>query len=176
MKSIQYFAYGSNMLTERLRLRCRSAAVRGTLAICGFRLDFNKESRDGSGKATINPCQQIECRVYGVVFDLAESELPILDKFEGAGQGYDRIELLQAHCFGIKDPMRVITYIAGPRYTDNNLKPYDWYLGLVVAGARQHSLPSEYVAAIENVPSLKDPMTDRTSRLEALRLLGDLPS
>lgn len=176
MTSIQYFAYGSNMLTERLRVRCKSATVRCTAAIDGYRLVFTKKSRDGSGKATIYPCREEGCRVYGVVFDLDESELPTLDRFEGTGRGYDRVENLRAHVYGMESPLEVITYIAGPGYTDKNLKAYDWYVGLVAAGARQHMLPSEYVAAIEAVPSVADPETDRPSRQEALKLLENIPS
>jgi gamma-glutamylcyclotransferase len=176
MTSIQYFAYGSNMLTERLRARCKSATVRCAAAINGYRLAFSKNSQDGSGKATIYPCQEEGCRVYGMVFDLDESDLPTLDRFEGTGRGYDRVEGLRAQAYGTDRPFDVITYIAGPGYTNKNLKPYDWYLRLVAAGARQHTLPSDYVAAIEAVPSVNDPETDRPSRQEALKLLENIPS
>lgn len=175
MTSIQYFAYGSNMLTERLRTRCKSATVRCVASIDGYKLTFSKKSQDGSGKATISPFQDGRSRVYGVVFNLDESDLPILDKIEGVGSGYDRIENFQVHADGLDRALDVVTYIASPGHTDPNLKPFDWYLKLVDAGARQHALPSDYVGAIEVVPSESDPEIERSSRREALELLANIP-
>lgn len=50
---MKYFAYGSNMLTERLRARCPSAHPIGTGIAMGFRLNFSKRGEDGSGKAML---------------------------------------------------------------------------------------------------------------------------
>lgn len=47
---IYYFAYGSNMLTERLIARTPSARPVGTSLLPGHRLTFHKRGRDGSGK------------------------------------------------------------------------------------------------------------------------------
>ncbi len=176
MTVIHYFAYGSNMLTERLQARCKSAKVRCTATIDGYMLAFSKKSKDGSAKATMYPCDQEGSRVYGVVFDLDESDLPTLDRLEGAGSGYDRVLHLQARANGSDCPLDVITYIAGAGYIDDNLKPYDWYARLVAAGARQHKLPADYVAAIEAVPSESDPEADRSARQEALALMESVRS
>lgn len=120
------------------------------------------------------PCDQEGSRVYGVVFDLDESDLPTLDRHEGAGSGYDRVVHLRARANGSDSPLDVITYDAGAGYTDDTLKPYDWYARLVAAGARQHKLPADNVAAIEAVPSENDPKADRKARREALALLGSV--
>jgi hypothetical protein len=76
MTVIQYFAYGSNILNELLRERCKSAKMRCVAAVDGYKLVFSKKSQDRSGKATIRPDEA--SRVYGVVFDLDETELPAL--------------------------------------------------------------------------------------------------
>jgi hypothetical protein len=169
MASVQYFAYGSNMLTERLQARCKSATVRCVASADEYRFAFSKKSRDGSGKATIRP--DAASRVYGVVFNLNETELPVLDKYEGAG--YDRIEKFQIYADGLDRALDVVTYVASPGATDPDLKPYDWYLKLVIAGARQHGLPSQYVSEIEAVQTIADLTPDRKSRLKALKLLGE---
>jgi len=173
MASVPYFAYGSNMLTERLRARCNSVTTRCLASADEYRLAFSKKSRDGSGKATIRPDEAF--RVYGVVFDLNETELLALDEAEGAGSGYDRVENFKVHADGLNGALDVVTYIASPGYTDPEFKPYDWYLKLVVAGARQHGLPPQYVDEIEAVQSIPDPKPNRESRLEALKLLGGQP-
>jgi hypothetical protein len=96
-----------------------------------------------------------------------------LDKAEGAGKGYDRINDFQVHVDDSPKPLSVVTYVADPAFIDPNLKPYDWYWKLIVAGARQHELPPQYMEAIEAMPSIIDPKPDRRSRLEALKLLGE---
>lgn len=173
MGVIQYLAYGSNMLTERLQARCGSATARVVACADNWALSFSKRSQDGSGKATISAATG--GRVFGVVFDLDETELPELDRLEGAGKGYDRKEHFPVHTTDSRESLNVVTYIASVDFTDPNLKPYDWYLKLIVAGARQHSLPPEYIAAIEATPSVSDPTADRPSRREALDLLERIP-
>jgi len=39
---------------------------------------------------------------------------------------------------------------------DDSLRPYDWYKALVLAGAREHKLPEEYIQQIENVHVVQD--------------------
>jgi hypothetical protein len=50
--TVLYFAYGSNMLTRRLRdpARAPSARVLATGYVTGRRLVFDKAGQDGSGK------------------------------------------------------------------------------------------------------------------------------
>lgn len=171
MSSIKYFAYGSNMLTERLQARCKSATMQCTAVADGYTLAFSKKSIDESGKATISCQSDKRHRVYGVVFDIDESDLRELDKIEGVGKGYDRIDHFQVIIDETDAALEVVTYIASSGHTDADLVPYDWYLGLVVTGARQHSLPSTYIALIETVHFMIDPKPGRLERLKALNVL-----
>ena len=71
--SFLYFAYGSNMLTERLTARTPSAEPQGTGVLAGYRLTFEKPSvgRSGtSGKGDITETHQPADRVLGVVFKI----------------------------------------------------------------------------------------------------------
>jgi hypothetical protein len=172
MAVIHYFAYGSNMLTERLQSRCVSAKPRQVAHADNWALTFSKKSRDGSGKATISAAPGD--RVFGVVFDLDERELPELDRFEGAGQGYHRNDGFRVVIVPFREPLNVATYIADPSWVDNSLDPFDWYLSLVIAGARQHALPPKYISALEARPAKFDPKADRKSRREAIDLLREV--
>ena len=40
---------------------------------------------------------------------------------------------------------------------DPDLKPFAWYLAHVLAGAREHRLPADYIAAIECLAVVDDP-------------------
>jgi len=87
---ILYFAYGSNMLTRRLRApdRCPSAVAVGSGFLNGRRLTFDKVGSDGSGKCDIEATSNSSDRACGVLFEIDCSEKPALDRAEGLGKGY----------------------------------------------------------------------------------------
>ena len=169
MGTFNYFAYGSNMLTARLRAgdRCPSADQVGTGMLAEHVLAFRKESDDRSGKCDI-PAGKPEDVVHGVVFRIASSERQRLDKAEGQGKGYDVAEVKIATSQGT---IPCVTYVA-TRINDG-LRPYDWYRSLVLAGALEHGLPDAYVNQIAQTPAMPDPRPGRETRQEALRALDD---
>ena len=85
-----YFAYGSNMLTTRLRSRCPGAILAGRADADGYAVEFSKPSKDKSGKATLR--QAAGGRTAGVLFEIPEAELGLLDSHEGVGSGYERCD------------------------------------------------------------------------------------
>ena len=176
MNSFNYFSYGSNMLIERLQARCPGARLVGCGEARGYRLDFFKRSKDGSGKAMPRAVDDNKQRLHGLLFEIPVKERGDLDKAEGEGYGYDRQEDFPIHLAGDGTKLDVTTYIANSKYIDVALKPFDWYLALVIAGARQHGLPEAY---IENMCSVPCEMTvpepgnrGREQALEALRASG----
>ena len=83
---------------------------------------------------------------------------------------YDR-RLLEVLVESSGDIEEAITYLADVTYIDRDLRPYDWYLALILAGAREHHLPGAYIDRLETIQTATDPNPDRPSRLEALTLL-----
>jgi gamma-glutamylcyclotransferase len=153
--TFKYFAYGSNMLTERLRAadRCPTASPVGFGSVRGYTLQFWKASKDESGKATIVRSERAGARVIGVVFEIDEREKQNLDRAEGVGNGYDALDdvAVRLQC-GAEVLAR--TYIGTA--LDQTLRPYDWYRALVIAGAIQHGLPSSWIATLEATESIRD--------------------
>ncbi len=169
MGTIRYFAYGSNMLTQRLQQRCKSARAVGPSWVDGYILVFHKRSKDGSGKATLLKANDASARVYGVIFSIDAGEKAALDRAEGAG--YVCIEDFNVFTApGLR--VDAITYLASPKSSDTALVPYDWYRDLVIAGARQNALPDDYVQGLEVIAVEPDPNPDRLERLAAIELLG----
>lgn len=168
MSTIRYFAYGSNMLTQRLQKRCKSARVIGHAWVDGYSLVFQKRSKDGSGKATLVKADDPTARAYGVIFSIDEKETDDLDRAEGAG--YACIKDFKV----FSDPatcVEVVTYLAVPEASNAALVPYDWYRDIVIAGARQNDLPDEYIKRLVAVAAVPDPLPNRPERLAALELL-----
>lgn len=171
MEKILYFAYGSNMLSRRLRARDRapSAAAAGTGFVACRRLVFDKVSTDGSGKCDAELTLSPTDRVYGVLYEIDRAEKRNLDRAEGLGAGYR------------EEPVTVVigsttrettTYIAVAK--EPALRPYHWYKALVVAGAIEHGLPEAYVEWLRTCESQADPNARRRSENE-LVLFGAEP-
>jgi hypothetical protein len=149
--TFKYFAYGSNMLTERLKDRCKSAQAIGIGVLPGYMLRFWKKSRDGSAKCTIVPSDGQE--VLGVLFEIAASEEPQLDNAEGLGHGYGKLDDVRVALVSGAD-IRAKTYIGED--LDESLQSYDWYRALVIAGAMQHGLAQEWITALESTACIAD--------------------
>lgn len=172
MTAIRYFAYGSNMLTAWLQSRCKSARATRVASVAGFRLAFSKRSKDGSGKAMLVASDDPQARVYGVLYDIDADEIEALDRSEGRSKGYERVENFEVRADG--NAVRVLTYMADESSIDAALNPYDWYIALVVKGAELHGLPSNYINALRAASSISDADSGRSTRRQALAILGGL--
>ena len=165
MPRVPYFAYGSNMLEERLKPRVTSAEFRGTIALPGYRIRFRKQSTDQSGKCDIFHTRCADDVVHSVIFDVDDGQLKALDDSEGCGKGYHREKIALRPPDGT--PIDAWVYIADPGAIDEALVPYSWYHELVIRGAEQHKLPNDYVAGLRAVPFALDPKSNRKTKLEA---------
>jgi gamma-glutamylcyclotransferase (GGCT)/AIG2-like uncharacterized protein YtfP len=154
---VLYFAYGSNMLTSRLRGRAPSARVAGRAELRRHALRIHKRARDGSAKCDAFFTGLETDRVFGVLFALDDGDWESLDRAEGRGNGYQRIEVEVVAEAPSPRTKAAQVYIAQPSHIDADLLPYTWYLDIVVAGAREHGLPTEYVAGIAAHPAMPAP-------------------
>lgn len=166
MGSFLYFAYGSNMLTARLARRCASAQAIGPACAVGHDIVFSKRSLDRSGKAMLRRGHALQ-RHFGVLFEIATAELAALDQAEGPG--YERLERFPVVHAGSLRPDSAVTYRA--RDIDDGLKPYDWYLALVIQGAVEHGLPAAQIERLRQTACIRDPHPHRKGRQEALEAL-----
>ncbi|KAG7255334.1 hypothetical protein CRUP_035654 [Coryphaenoides rupestris] len=93
-----YFAYGSNLLKERLQLHNPSAAVHCVARLQDYKLTFGNyrgkaNERWHGGVATMQPCSSQE--VWGVVWRMNLSDLASLDSQENVSVGsYSPMEVL----------------------------------------------------------------------------------
>ncbi|WP_052573651.1 gamma-glutamylcyclotransferase [Haloferula sp. BvORR071] len=151
-----YFAYGSNMLVERITAATRvpAAVLKGVARLDGYQLTFGKLSirsnggRSGKGDIVEHP----DGAVYGVLYEVPDFEA--LDRVEGVSSGdYRRVMVkLSSAEHG---EVEAAVYVAVK--TGEALRPYHWYKGLVLAGAEQHGLPTDYVEDyIRSISSIPD--------------------
>lgn len=144
-----YFAYGSNMSSERLRVRTPSATSLGRARLPGYTLRWHKLGRDGSGKCDIEPSDAPGTAVWGVLYEIDRAERDGLDAAEGLGIGYDEHTVRVEADTVVRE---AVTYMARPDKIDPALRPLDWYKAHVMRGATEHGLPDEYARRIAAVP------------------------
>jgi gamma-glutamylcyclotransferase len=143
-----YFAYGSNMKVERLIKRAPSAKTLGRAIISDKQVVFNKLSKTGSGKANIVDTPRKT--TWGVLFEIDVTDIPKLDNAE---EGYKRQNILVVDDNQIS--VRAFTYVAMKK--KDGLKPFDWYLTLMIQGAKENNLPKDYVENLRKFVSVPDP-------------------
>jgi len=89
--------------------------------------------------------------VHFAIFEMSANDKLTLDAIEGVGNGYDEIRLrvpAYGECF---------SYIAQDTFIDASLQPYDWYKSLVLAGAKYHGFPDDYIRQLESTATIPDP-------------------
>ena len=168
-----YFAYGSNMLEQRLKDRVGSAEFFSNAWIRGYKVRFRKISIDASGKADLVQTGDLEDIVHGVVYEFDPADWDALDKHEGAtgsNPGYGRVPIRVHTDSGNRD---VTIYLARKERIDESLKPYTWYRDLILCGAEQHGLPEDYRRKIENIVDIPDPDENRKKKREAERQIRE---
>jgi len=164
--TVTVFAYGSNMLTGQMMRRASSARPIAPAFLERFALRWHKRSKDGSGKCSIEETGGREDFVWGVLYELNPADKIELDKFEGLGSGYGERRVAVS---SQGKNLSVLAYYATS--VDPNVRPYRWYQELVVAGAREHGLPEEYIRSLEAISAIEDPDEKRAAfARESLRI------
>ncbi|KPP70479.1 gamma-glutamylcyclotransferase-like, partial [Scleropages formosus] len=142
-----YFAFGSNLLRERLRLLNPSAEYHCTAKLQDYSLRFGHwgaqwNSRWHGGVATIEELK--EAHVWGVVWKISNDDLPSLDEQEGVPSGIYRPLEVSVETEG--GQLRCRTYQLKTFECSLPSPPYKKVLCL---GAHQNCLPPEYIQSLE---------------------------
>jgi gamma-glutamylcyclotransferase (GGCT)/AIG2-like uncharacterized protein YtfP len=131
-----YFAYGSNMDAAAMGARCPKAQVLGIARLARHRFALMSD-----GYATV--VRDPNAQVHGVLYDLAQSDIPALDRYEDISRGL-YVKANQPVLRENGSPARALVYIgrAGASETPNR-RP--GYMDGVIGAARAAGLPVAYV-------------------------------
>lgn len=144
----RYFAYGSNLVVERMRERGAPFRSARPALLRGHRLVFDKRGFDGSARANVVPAPG--GLVHGVLYDLEDGGLEALQGFES---GYDvvEVEVEPVDAEGAAH-VRARMFVARP---DRRTKapPTRSYVALILQGLADHGLPEEARAQVVQAAS-----------------------
>ncbi|MCG8428834.1 MAG: gamma-glutamylcyclotransferase [Chromatiales bacterium] len=147
----RYFGFGSNMNMTSLRAKGVEPLAARRAVLHGWCLRFNVQHffRHEGGVGNIEHCEEAGSRVLGVLYDCPDESLQPLDAVEAYGHGYDRITV-EVEADG--ERISALTYVGMPEFIDDRCLPSRRYLNIVVDGARQAGLDSDYIQALKAQP------------------------
>jgi cation transport regulator ChaC len=159
-----YFAYGSNMQSATFRGR-RGIDYRRAVAgrVPGWRIVFDKPGLvpTGNGFATI--VADAAAEVLGVLYEIGDEDLAHVDLTEGVLiDNYKRIAVETQPLGGAADPVRAFTLTS--RHRDPQLLPSTRYMRMLIEGAIEHGLPTDYVDFLRAVPATPESAEAQTLR------------
>jgi cation transport regulator ChaC len=142
-----YFAYGSNLhrsiFLERRQMR---PLATGWGWIEGYGLCFNIPVGPGE-RGVANLAPEPGGRTYGALYLLTAEDFERLDRTEGVHfEVYRRMAVEVV----TESAERVAAFAYQSVLTQAGRKPSPRYMGLLLEGAREHGLPSEYVRFLES--------------------------
>ena len=161
---VLYFAYGSNLCADDLAAWCRARSVKslelelvGPAFLPDRRLAFTHFSTArGGGVLDVFPVKGHA--VEGAVFRLgSDRTLAALDRKEGEGHAYRRIETIALTADGGETP--VFTYEVVPEHRQTFVAPTERYVEVVRRGYEAHGLsvaPLMAAARAERHPGTTD--------------------
>jgi hypothetical protein len=145
-----YFAYGSNMNWRQMQRRCPSARFVCIAHLPGHRFAIARHSRlRNCGTANIFP--EAESTVWGIVYEVSESDMLIMDGFE---DGYSRYKHAVYSLESNPSVFEAIVYIA-PKEISVPL-PNAEYKRLMLEGARHWQLPADYCSMLAQLKAAEE--------------------
>ena len=151
--TLWYFAYGSNLDRRTFLGRRRMQPLATRIGVLhDFALRFDLPIGPGErGVANVAPCPGDH--VWGALYQLTHTDAEQLDRTEGVDRGfYRRLEIAVV----TPDAARLGAFTYRSEFSRPERKPSRRYLGLLLAGAREHGLPADYVERLRAWPLAVD--------------------
>jgi len=143
--NLHYFAYGSNMNWQQMQRRCPSSRFVCVARLPDYQFGITRHSRlRDCGTANVFPAPG--CEVWGIVYDVNDPDLTILDSFE---DGYRREILSLQPIEDGKPPLQALVYVADIEH--NVPRPNGEYRRLMLEGAKHWQLPAFYQTLLEAI-------------------------
>ncbi len=142
-----YFAYGSNLSNHRMTRRTGPIRKAHVARLNDYRLAFNNTDKAGA-ELYANIVPSAGDIAWGVAYWCSPQAMAALDEYEGVADGCYRREWVEVETSD-GERLQAEVYIGGEKFTVAEGRPSDWYLDIILLGAKEHGLPEEYIRGIE---------------------------
>jgi gamma-glutamylcyclotransferase len=141
VRTVRFFAVGSNMDEERMRTWIPSARRLTMASLSGFTLRWHKRSSNG-GKLAARRTGDPDDVVWGVVYEVDGPDWQQIDDGQRAA-GYREEQVTVVAPDGAEHDASV--YVARAEMIDDSVRPMRSYRDPIVDTARANGLPAAYV-------------------------------
>ena len=133
-----YFAYGSNMIVERMRRHCPTARFGGIARLKDHRFRVVR-----SGYASL--AREAGATAYGILWEISAPDEQRLDAYEEVASGLYRRAFLPVETLAAAERRVALVYLACDQCLG---RPRTGYLEPILSAAEAHGLPEEALAEI----------------------------
>ena len=166
----KYFAYGSNLDLLQMKKRCPLSKLISKGKLPGYRLTFNRYAEGWDG-GVADVIQDEGSEVWGLVFEISDSDLVRLDHYEGYYKDktslYDRWKTVIDTPNGQIQDVWVYTVVEKEKFVQPTLE----YLQIIKDAAVKWDFPKDYRQAVETATIKEE--TKIESALDRLRNLKE---
>jgi len=144
---MKYFAYGSNICSKRMLERDINFLSKEKGILEGYKFTINKKSFKNPSIGFANIVKDDNSSVEGAIYEIIDSDILKLDRFEGVSNGHYRREVLQIN------NQDVVVYIANLEWmSDTELKTTNEYKNYILEGKEIFS--EEYYKKILEIKTI----------------------
>jgi gamma-glutamylcyclotransferase len=149
-----YFAYGSNLSTHRMQNRTGPILASRVARLKDYRLAFNNTDTAGVERyANIVP--SAGALTWGVAYWCSPQAMAALDQYECVEEECYSREWVEVETLD-GERLQAEVYVGGERFSVEEGRPNDWYLDIILLGAKEHGLPEDYIREIESLAKRSD--------------------
>jgi gamma-glutamylcyclotransferase len=113
----------------------------------GYHLAFNVTDTEGT-ELYANIVPSAGGITWGVAYWCSPQGMAALDEYEGVADGCYRRKWIEVDAID-GERLHAEVYIGGEQFTVAEGRPNDWYLDIILLGAKEHRLPEDYIRGIE---------------------------
>lgn len=141
-----YFAYGSNLSTNQMKIRCPSSKPLEIGYLKSYRLDFTYYSSGWNGGVAdivLDP----EHEVWGLIYEISIEDLCRLDSYEGCPDVYNRFQTSIKTLTGTLSDVWVYTVVQKKKF----ILPAKVYIETIKKAAIRLGFPETYRTYLETI-------------------------
>ena len=152
-KAVKYFAYGSNLDLLQMKRRCPSSELISKGSLPGYRLTFNRYSSGWNG-GVADVIKEQGSEVWGLVFELSDTDLKRLDRYEGCYK--DQTSLYERWKAVIDTPNGQVcdVWVYAVVEKEKFVQPAPEYLQIIKDAAMRYDFPEAFQLTLE-LPSTR---------------------
>ncbi len=157
VKTVEYFAYGSNLSLKQMKERGIKVIDSKIAELPEWKLTFTIHSQNwGGGVGDIIPKR--DHVLEGVIYTIPKENLENLDHYEGREIDDDmELGMYRKQHIPVKTSNgwnTVLTYLVNrtEEYRSKTyIKPSEDYMDTIISGAREHGLSEKYISYLEDI-------------------------